>query len=134
MYPMEPFLSGMRLVRFEALQRRLVPRAARFTETEREASRTLVNNLVAKQAAKNRRKLGLFLAIIDVLSLFFGLRAFRNLPAGRQDAVLRFLFDAPVGLLRKGFWGVNTLAKLGVYGQPALYEEINYRVRENPHV
>lgn len=130
----EPFLSGMRLVRFEALQRRLVPRAARFTESERDASRTLVNNLVAKQAEKNRRKLGLFLAIIDLLSVFFGLRAFRNLPPAKQDAVLHFLFDAPIGLLRKGFWGLNTLAKLGVYGQPALYGEINYRVRENTNV
>lgn len=128
----EPFLSGIQRVRFEALQRRLVPRSAAFGEAEREASATLVNNLVAKQAEANRRKLGLFLVIIDVLSFFFGLRPFRGLPPARQDAVLRFLFDNPVSLLRKGFWGLNTLAKLGVYGQPTLYNDIHYRVRENP--
>jgi hypothetical protein len=128
----EPFLSGSRLIRFEALQRRLVPRADRFSADERTASRALVNALVGRMPAANRKKLGLFLFIIDLVSLAFGLRSFRKLSPDRQDRVLHFLFDAPVGLLRKGFWGLNTLSKLGVYGQTTLYEEIGYRVRENP--
>ncbi len=127
----EPFLTGKRVVRFEALQSRLVPRSASFTPAEREASRTLVNDLVGRMPAANRRKLGLFLVIIDVLSFFFGLRPFRELPETRQERVLGILFDAPVGLLRKGFWGLNTLARLGVYGQTSLYSEIGYRIREN---
>ena len=128
----EPFLSGKRLIRFEALQQRLVPRAQRFTDEERAASRALVNSLVGRMPAANRRKLGLFLVIIDILSFVRGLRPFRNLSPARQDRVLHFLFDGPVALLRKGFFGINTLSKLGVYGQTSLYDEIGYRVRENP--
>lgn len=129
----EPFLAGMRQVRFEALQRRLAPRSAAFSDVQWQSSRTLINNLLSKQAMGNRKKLALFLVIIDVLAFFTGLRPFRNLPAAKQDRLLRRLFDSPVGLLRKGFWGLNTLAKLGVYGEPSLYEEIGYRLRENPH-
>ncbi len=129
-----PFFSGKRLERFEALQARLVPRAASFTAEERQRSRELVNALVAKQPEKNKRKLGLFLVIIDVISFVFGFAPFRSLAPGKQDAVLNWLFNGPVGLLRKGFWGLNSISRLGVYGQTGLYEEIGYKVRENPEV
>jgi hypothetical protein len=128
----EPFLVGVRLLRFEALQARLVPRAARFTGDERAASRVLVEDFLTRQPDATRWKLALFLRIIDVLAFLVGLRPFRALAPARQDRLLAFLFDAPVGLLRKGFWGLNSLARLGVYGQTGLYDEIAYRVRPNP--
>ena len=129
---LSPFLIGVRLARFEALQCRLVPRAARFSDEERRRSCDLVETFLARQPDATRRKLAVFLIVIDVLSLFRGLAPFRALKPLRQQALLRWLFDAPVGLLRKGFWGLNTLARLGVYGQTQLYEEIAYRVRDNP--
>ena len=130
--PGTPFLTPPRLARFEALQRALVPRSARFSQQERDASSELVNQFLARQPEKTRRKLALFLVVIDVLSVLRGLRSFRGLPASGQERLLAWLFDSPVGLLRKGFWGLNTLARLGVYGQTAIYPEIAYRVRENP--
>lgn len=128
----QPFLSGKRRIRFEALQRVLVPRAAAFDAVARDASAALVSSVVDRMPVANQRKLAVFLLIIDVLSLFRGLRPFRHLPVGQQQALLTWLFDCPVGLLRKGFWGLNTLAKLGVYGQTTLYPEIGYRPRPNP--
>lgn len=125
------FLSGKRLVRFEALQADLVPRARRFDEPARAASRKLVDDLVGAMPPANQRKLGLFLAIIDVLALFFGLRPYRALPEARRQRLLAWLFDAPIGLLRKGFWGLNSLARLGVYGNPAIWPEIGYAPREH---
>jgi hypothetical protein len=132
MTPPELFLSGVRGERFEALQQALVPRAAKFTAAERDESRRMINDLVGRMPAGNRKKLGLFLAIIDGLSFLFGMAPFRKLSAETQQRVLAFLFDAPVGLLRKGFWGLNTLSKLGVYGNPGLYAEIGYEIRPNP--
>ena len=126
------FLTPPRLLRFEALQRALVPRAAAFSEAQRAESRALVNQFLARQPDKTRRKLALFLVVIDVLSFVRGLRPFRGLSPDGQRALLGWLFDSPVGLLRKGFWGLNTLARLGVYGQASLYSQIGYRVRENP--
>jgi hypothetical protein len=126
------FLAGNRLTRFEALQRRLVPRSASFSDGERSASRDLVDDFLGRQPTATRRKLALFLFVIDLLSLFSGLRPFRRLSPSRQDRLLRWLFDCPVGLLRKGFWGLNTVARLGVYGQATLHAEIHYRLRDNP--
>ncbi len=125
------FLTGTRLLRFEALQRDLVPRAATFDDAAREASRRLVEDLVGAMPAANQRKLGLFLVIIDVLAFLFGLRPYRALPEARRRRLLAWLFDAPVGLLRKGFWGLNSLARLGVYGNPAIWPEIGYAPREH---
>ena len=126
------FLVAARLVRFEALQARLVPRSARFSEEERRVSRDLVETFLARQPDATRRKLALFLVVIDVLALVLHARPFRALGDAHKDRLLGWLYDAPVGLLRKGFWGLNTLARMGVYGQTGLYDEIGYRVRANP--
>ena len=128
----EPFLSGVRGERFEALQRALVPRSTKFTDAERAESRRLINDLVGRMPAGNRKKIGLFLFIIDLISFFFGFAPFRKLNVGTQQRVLNFFFDSPIGLFRKGFWGVNTLCKLGVYGNPGMYAEIGYQLRPNP--
>lgn len=125
------FLSGKRLTRFEVLQADLVPRSRHLDEAARNASRRLVDDLVGAMPASNRRKLGLFLVIIDVLALLTGLRPYRALPEARRLRLLAWLFDAPVGLLRKGFWGLNSLARMGVYGNPAIWPEIGYAPREH---
>ena len=129
--PDSGFLTPARLQRFEALQRALVPRSASFTEPQRSESRALVDRFLSQQPERTRRKLALFLIVIDVLSIVRGLRPFRRLTPRSQQGLLQWLFDSPIGLLRKGFWGLNTLARLGVYGQPGLHSEIGYRVREN---
>lgn len=124
------FLRGQRLRRFEALQRCLVPRCRAFDDDRRRASRELVNRILADKAAAVHCKIALFLFLIDCVSLCCGLRPFARLRPDKQRHVMDLFFDSRVALLRKGFWGVNTLAKLGVYGQPAVYAEIGYVKRE----
>jgi hypothetical protein len=114
------------VARFEALQRCLVPRSRRFTDAQREASRDLINGVLADKPAAVHFKIALFLFLIDGVALIFGLRRFAGLGSARQRRVMDFFFDSKIALLRKGFWGVNTLAKLGVYGQPSVYGEIGY--------
>lgn len=124
------FLTGQRLRRFEAVQRCLVPRCRAFDKDRRQASRELVNRILSDKAAAVHCKIALFLFLIDCVAMFFGLRTFGDLTHARQRRVMDFFFDSRIALLRKGFWGVNTLAKLGVYGQPAVYAEIGYVKRE----
>lgn len=129
----DEFLSGARQQRFLALQARLVPLSTSLPSTQRDAGLALVNDLVGRMPEKNRRKLGVFLLLIDFMGYALMLRPFARLPYGVQTKLLQFLFDGPVGLLRKGFWGVNSLAKLSVYGQPELYDQIGYRPRVHRH-
>ena len=126
------FLEGKRLVRFEALQAALVPRSRDLNWSQREHGRELVNQLLAIMSAADRRALAQYLLAIDVFSLLYGLRPFQSLSETKQAALLGWLFDCPIPLLRKGFWGLNSLAKLSVYGQPSLGDNFGYHVRKNP--
>lgn len=125
------FLTGTRRVRFEALRDDLVPRARELSPAQREAGLGIVDRLVAGMPADRQRKLGVFLVLIDILAFLRGLRPFRRLHPDRRQRLLAWLFDAPVGLLRKGFWGLNSLANMSVYGLPELYDDFAYRPR--PH-
>ena len=125
-----PFLRGKRIRCFEAIQQCLVPMSQEFSMIQKEESCRLVNDLLKTQPEKNRIRLALFLYLIDIVAIITGLRPFRLLSSCDQKKVLNFFFNCPVPLLRKGFWGLNTLAKLGVYGQTSVYPRICYYTKE----
>lgn len=119
--------------RFATLERRLVPLAQELNLEQRQAAQRLVAHFLAEKPKGLKRRLALFLALIDLVSLFMGGRVFARLPATRQDRVLNFFYHSRFSLLRKGFWGLNTLAKLSVYGQESIYPRLHYQLRATPH-
>lgn len=125
------FLQGRRVPFFVAIQGCLVPRSQEFTPEQKQESLKIINDFLQNQDGGVRFKLGLFFFLINFLSCLWGLKPFRYLGAQKQKAVMTFLFDCPIPILRKGFWGLNTLAKLGVYGQPSVYPDISYKLKEN---
>ena len=126
----EKFLSGKRLAQFEALQHCLVPRSRNFSHTQKQESIRLINDFLDKTPLSVQRKLALFFIVIDIFSLLFGGKTFKNSSPQKQIAIMNLFFDSPLGLFRKGFWGLNTLIKLGVFGQPSLYADIGYAKKE----
>jgi hypothetical protein len=54
-----------------------------------------------------------------------GRRFPRLAPAGRVRCLLRFQ-DSPILLLRRGFWGLRTLAFMGYYGRAEAAAGIGY--------
>lgn len=126
------FLAGKTLARFSALQEAIVPRTRDFDAAQRLRSVELVNGMLADQPGVIRFKVALFLFIIDCVAVFVGLKTFRNLPSEKRERVLKFFFDSPLPLLRKGFWGVAALAKMGAYGQASVYRDIGYDLKETP--
>lgn len=126
------FLTGKRLRRFEALQRCLVPRSQKFTSEQQRASVALVNGILSEQPRLIHFKIALFFWFIDFVSICCGRHMFVNLNESAQLRVMDFFFNSRLAIFRKGFWGVSTLAKLGVYGQSSVYNEIGYKLRETP--
>jgi len=124
-------LDGVHVTRFESLQRSLVPRSQHFSAEERYSSLLLVNTLLEDQPAKSVKKLIIFMLLIDVTALIRFRGRFRDLSDSQKNRILHSFFNSPIALFRKGFWGLNTLARLGVYGQTGLHEEIGYRLRKN---
>jgi hypothetical protein len=128
----KPFLNTKRKVQFIALQWVLVPRSKHFTDEERQRSDYLVNDLLSQQSIASKKKLSVFLNVIDLISFVCHGKTFQKLQSEHQRRILNIFFNSPISLLRKGFWGLNTLARLGVYGQKELHDEIGYKPRSYP--
>lgn len=73
-----------------------------------------------------RRRLLLFLRLLEWLPVLRYGRPFTSLDAARRARCLAWLEAHPVQLLRTGFWGLRTLVLLGYYGQPAVARAIGY--------
>ena len=131
---MDTFLLGSWAGRrFLAIQGCAVPRSRTFSPAQREEGLRIVNQLLAQQPAGVRRKLFALFVLIELLAWVTGGTGFPDLDGARQARVLALLFDARTPLLRKGFWGLNTLVKLSVFGQPAVYPDIRYQREAMPN-
>ena len=73
-----------------------------------------------------RRQFGTFLAVLRWAPLVRYGEPLEKLNADRQDTVLRWFEDCPIGLLRKGFWGLKAMVFMGYYGQPETNELVGY--------
>ena len=118
---------------FLAVQRCAVPRSRTFTEDQVRASLAIVDTLLEDQPAALKRQLLAFVVLIEALAFLAGAGRFRELGRARQDQVLDWLFAAPVPLLRKGFWGLNTLVKASVFCQPSVHPSIRYHLKAASH-
>src|SRR6266487_266086 len=77
--------------------------------------------------ASLRRGLKLFLRLIDWIAVARYARRFSALDAARRTRLLASMERAPLLLVRRGLWGLRTLAFMGYYGRPAAAREIGYR-------
>src|SRR6185436_18731915 len=85
-----------------------------------------VEQALALQPRARRRQLQLFVRVVDWLPVLRWGRRFGGLDTDRRRRVLAALQDAPLLLLRRGFWGLRTLVLLGYYTRPAAAAEIGY--------
>jgi hypothetical protein len=112
---------------FRAVVETVAPRARSFDPEAWRRAEALVGRLVAARPAAVRRQLVLFLRVLDLLPLPRWGHRFRNLSPERRLVVLRRLERAPLLAVRRGVWGVRTLAWAAVYGQGPVQEAVGYR-------
>lgn len=100
-----------------AVAERIVPEVATQDASARERFLGIVTSALADRPPSLARQLALFLRVIRWAPVFrFGAR-FDRLDGPRRDAVLRWFERSPLGLLRKGFWGLRTIVLMGHYAQ-----------------
>lgn len=112
---------------FRAIATTVVPEAVRLEQDDWRELEEIVERALASRPASIRRQLRLFVRILDILPLFRFGRNFRSLDAERRTRFLLAIQDAPLLLVRRGFWGVRTLVYMGYYSRPAARAEIGYR-------
>lgn len=103
-----------------------VPAAADFDEEAWARAEEAVDEALTQRPAGVRRQVILFFRILGALSVARFGRGLAWAGPERVGRLLASLERSPVLLLRRGTWGVRTLAFMGVYTQPDVRRRIGY--------
>ena len=121
-----PVLAPVREV-FRAIANTVVPEAAQLDAGAWKEAERLIENALEVRPPSVRRQIRMFIRIIEWIPLArFGHR-FTALDAERRTRLLLSLQSSPLLLLRRGLWGLRTLAFIGYYARPAARAAIGYR-------
>jgi hypothetical protein len=104
-----------------------VPESAALDERGWAEAEAIVEQFLATRPPAVRRQLGVLIRLLDILPLLRYGRRFRSLDPPRRLRFLEAMQRAPVLLLRRGVWGLRTLAFMGYYARPGAAAEIGYR-------
>jgi hypothetical protein len=86
----------------------------------------IIDGALLERPESVRGQFATFLGVLRLAPAVRYGRPFEKLGGDRQDAVLHWFEDCPVGLLRKGFWGLKAMVFMGYYGQPETSELVGY--------
>ena len=111
---------------FRAVTVACVPEADRLTDEGWGRAEAIVNDALAERPPSVRKQIVLFVRVLGILSRLRYGRALPRLGAERTRALLGALERAPLLLLRRGTWGLRTLAFMGYYGQGHVRGELGY--------
>lgn len=104
-----------------------VPAAERLQQGGWAEVLDIVESSISSRPSRLRRQLALFLGALDALAVLRWRRRLRSLEPARARRLLSGLERSPLLLLRRGVWGVRTLAFMGYYGRRAVASELGYR-------
>lgn len=113
--------------RFRAIAGTIVPAADALGEAEWLELEGIIEQGLASRPPSMRRQLRILVRVLDWIPLLRYGRTFRSLDRERRSRFLSAVQDAPLLLLRRGFWGLRTLVFMGYYGRPAAAAGIGYR-------
>ena len=112
---------------YRAMAEAFVPEAAALDEPGWAEAEAIVERFLTGRPPAVRRQLGALIRLLDLLPLIRYGRRFRSLDAARRLRFLEVMQRAPVLLLRRGVWGLRTLAFMGYYARPGAAAAIGYR-------
>ncbi len=119
-------LAAVRPV-FRAVATTVVPEAASLDADGWMELERIVEQALTSRPPRLQRQLVILIRAIEWLPLLRYGRRFTQLEGERRARVLVALQESPLLLLRRGFWGLRTLALMGYYARPAAAASIGYR-------
>lgn len=124
---MSPFPNPSVRGVFRDLAITIVPEAARLEEAGWTELEQIITRALDARASGLRHQLILLIHILNVLPIFVHGRTFQGLDPSRRDSFLGDIQDAPLLLIRRGFWGLRTLVFMGYYGREEGRAETGYQ-------
>ena len=105
---------------------RIVPEIRSLTPAQQDDFLEIVDKMLCGRQPMLRRQFALFLSIVRWMPVLRYGKRWDSLDEKSRDDVLRRFQNAPIYLLRKGFWGLKTMVFVGYYGRPMVYEGLHY--------
>lgn len=112
---------------FRAIAATVVPEATSLDADGWKELERIIEQALAARPPRLQRQLVILIRAIEWLPLLRYGHRFTRLDSGRRARVLAALQESPLLLLRRGFWGLRTLALMGYYARPAAAASIGYR-------
>lgn len=113
--------------RFRAVLNAVVPEAQGLTDAGWKETQVIIAHALTSRPAAVKRQIGLFMRLLDVASLARHGRTLSALTTDDATHLLQALSKSKLLLLRRGVWGVRTLALMGYYARPDAARAIGYR-------
>jgi hypothetical protein len=113
--------------RFRAIMAAVVPESTALSDDEWRAAASIIARAIAMRSPAVRRQLGLFVRALDLVAFVRHGRGLRALSAADRTALLESLSRSRVLAIRRGVWGVRTLAFMGYYARPEAARAVGYR-------
>lgn len=110
----------------QILAARIVPESTELDTAGAGRFFGIIDDALQEREPAVRRQFAVFLGLLRWAPLVRYGAPFEKLRPERQDAVLRWFEDCPVGLPRKGFWGLKAVVFMGYYGQPETNARVGY--------
>lgn len=112
--------------RFRALAAAFVPEVLSLPDAAWAEGEALVDRMLAARPPSVRRQVAWLIRALDALSLVRNGRRLSALSPVARTRFLESLQNSPVLLLRRGIWGLRTLAFLAYYGRPEGRAAVGY--------
>ena len=114
-------------VAFRALATTFVPEATLLDDAGWIEVESVIEHAVASRPPAMRRQLRTLIRMLTWLPLFTRRRSFTALDTDARTAFLHALERSPIGVVRRGVWGLRTLVFMGYYGRPTAAAAIGWR-------
>jgi hypothetical protein len=112
---------------FRKLAVTIVPEAEALDDRGWEELEQIIERGLASRPDSIRRQLRILVRARNVLPLVRFGKTFSALDASKRTAFLEGVQNAPLLLLRRGFWGLRTLVFMGYYARDDARNAIGYR-------
>lgn len=123
----KPLITGPLRITFRCLVEVFVPEAERLDAREWAEVLTLVEGALASRPAADRRRVAWLLRLLRWFPLPRHGRSLPALPRRHRERLLQRLQASRLEPVRRGVWGLRTLAFLGYYGRREAAAGIGYR-------
>ena len=120
------YLRKNKLLTFLSVADRILPAAEHSPGGGSMETAAVVDWYMNKVPAGIRKKILLFIDVIQFTGIFFGGRKFANNSIQAQERQLKWMENNKVRLFRMGFFGIKTFVEMGYYTREDIWKTISY--------